>query len=57
MSGYSLEVQQRISEGKKEKWEEGKKKMGEGRKKEGRKEGRKFDPFCENTMTHFPVQW
>lgn len=39
MNGYSLEVQQRISEGKKEKWEEGKKKMGEGRKK--RREGRR----------------
>ena len=64
MNGYSLEVQQRVIEEKKEKWEEGKKKMGEGRKKEGRKEGGKkggnltpsvktqWPPFPPSDRTH-----
>ena len=45
-------VKERRRNGRKER-----KKWGRGGRKEGKEEGRKLDPFCENTTTHFPVQW
>lgn len=47
-----LEVQQRVSEEKKRRnGRKERKKWGRGGRKEGREEGRKLDPFCENTTT------